>query len=419
MSTIVSERPTLRLNSPDVMRRVNALRQTDNWRNWFYLAREYLYLGGVAALAIGFYIGRADWGLHWLWNVPVTILAVTLIGAGQHRLTTLAHEASHYMLFRNRKLNELTSDFFCMFAVWSTTHHYRLQHMAHHQFPNDPERDPDVKQMMGSGHRFRFPMSPRRFVWECVLKQILWLPGLVRYTRMRARYASTGGGGGPYESSGGGRKSRVLILIGILYLAALAGALTLLTWLQQPLLMALVPAAMLAAALTFYLMAPGDMFRRSTVRCDVSPRQTTLFRVTYLTGVFTALAWLTYLTHRPWALYYIVLWLVPLGTSFSFCMLLRQIVQHGNAGGERFTNTRIFLVSRLIRFGVFPLGMDWHLPHHLFPMVPHYRLEQLHELLLETEEYRQNATTVEGYFWHDDPPQHPTVLELMATDRGA
>jgi fatty acid desaturase len=417
MSTTVSERPALRLNSPDVLRRVNALRQTDNWRNWLYLAREYLYLGGVAALAIVFFAFRADWGLHWLWNVPVTIVAVTLIGAGQHRLTTLAHEASHYMLLRNRQLNELVSDFFCMFPVWSTTHHYRLQHMAHHQFPNDPERDPDVAQMEGSGHRFRFPMTARRFVWECVIKQILWLPGLIRYTRMRARYASTGGGGGPYESAGG-RKSRLLIVVGIVYLAALAGALTLLTWLEQALLMAVVPAVMLVGVLAFYLIVPDDSFRRSTVRSDISPRQTTLFRVTYLTAVFSALAWLTYLTHRPWALYYFVLWLVPLGTSFSFCMLLRQIVQHGNAGGERFTNTRIFLVSRVIRFAVFPLGMDWHLPHHLFPMVPHYRLKQLHELLLETEEYRQNATTVEGYFWHRDPPQHPTVLELMATDRG-
>ncbi len=416
MSTTISERPTLRLNSPELLRRVNALRQTDNGTNWLYLVREYLYLGGVVAVAILFYICRAEWGLHWLWNVPVTILAVILIGAGQHRLTTLAHEASHYMLFRNRKLNEMVSDFLCMFPVWSTTHHYRLQHMAHHQFPNDPERDPDVAQMEGSGHRFHFPMSPRRFVWECVIKQILWLPGLIRYTRMRARYASTGGGGGPYQSSGG-RKSRLPIVIAIIYLAALAGSLTLLTWLEEPLLMAVVPAGMLAAVLAFYLLVPADAFRKSTVKSDISPRRTTLFRLTYLTAVFSALAWLTYLTGRPWALYYAVLWLVPLFTSFSFCMLLRQIVQHGNAGGERFSNTRIFLVSRLIRFAVFPLGMDYHLPHHLFPMVPHYRLKRLHALLEETEEYRQQATTVEGYFWHRDPPQHPTVLELMATEK--
>ena len=84
------------------------------------------------------------------------------------------------------------------------------------------------------------------------------------------------------------------------------------------------------------------------------------------------------------------------------------------ASGDRFTNTRIFLVSPLIRFAVFPLGMDYHLPHHLFPMVPHFRIRQLHDILLETEEYRDNATVVEGYFLHRTPPQHATVVELMS-----
>ncbi len=101
-------------------------------------------------------------------------------------------------------------------------------------------------------------------------------------------------------------------------------------------------------------------------------------------------------------------------TAFSFFMILRQVVQHGNADSGRFTNTRIFLVSHLIRFAVFPLGMDYHLPHHLFPMVPHFNLRKLHSLLLETDEYRNQATVVEGYFFHERPPEHPTVVELMA-----
>src|SRR2546423_416623 len=204
MATAVSSPPAPSLSDPAMLRRVNALRRLDNRTNWFYLFREYCFLAGVAALTIAFYQLRADWGLAWAWNVPVTLLAIVLIGAGQHRLTTLGHEASHYMLFRNRRLNELASDFLCMFPVWSTTHLYRMQHLAHHQFPNDPERDPDVLQMEASGHRFEFPMPPGQFIWECVIKQLVWLPGLIRYIRMRAKFAATGEGSGPYKT----RKTR-------------------------------------------------------------------------------------------------------------------------------------------------------------------------------------------------------------------
>jgi fatty acid desaturase len=138
-------------------------------------------------------------------------------------------------------------------------------------------------------------------------------------------------------------------------------------------------------------------------------------RLTYITALFTALAWLCQLTDEPWGLYYLLLWALPIFTTFSFCMIARQIVQHGHAGRDRFDNTRVFLIGRLIRWAVFPLGMDYHLPHHLFPLVPHYRLPQLHTLLLEYHPgYRAHCTIVEGYFFHRRPPAHATVLEVMA-----
>jgi len=400
------------LKDPDLLRQVNVLRRPNNTTNWFYLAREYLYLVLVIALTIWFYHARAGWGLSAAWDVPISLVAIVLIGAGQHRLTTLGHEASHYMLFRHRLLNELVSDLLCMFPVWSTTHHYRVQHLAHHQYPNDPERDPDLTQMQASGHRFHFPMGPRRFVWECVIKQALWLPSLVRYVRMRARYAATGGGTGPYETKG--PRSKVLILVGLLYLGTLAGVLATLVHADNVALLTWLPAAMLIVVCAFYVLVPNRLYRHTNLKPDVPPRWQTLLRMTYLSGLFTGLAWLSVWTGEPWGLYYLVLWLVPLATSFAFFMLMRQVVQHGNAGRDRFGNTRIFEVSRLIRFAVFPLGMDYHLPHHLFPMVPHYRLRALHALLMQTPEYRKQACMVEGYFWHRDPPAHPTVLELMA-----
>ena len=62
-------------------------------------------------------------------------------------------------------------------------------------------------------------------------------------------------------------------------------------------------------------------------------------------------------TRASWWLFFLVLWIVPLGTSFAFFMVLWQIVQHGNADQERFTNTRVFLVNRLISMAVFPIAI--------------------------------------------------------------
>jgi hypothetical protein len=67
-------------NSQDFQRRVNRLRQTDNWINWFYLLREYLFLFGVAGCVLAFHHSREAWGLAWAWNVPVTALAVVRSG---------------------------------------------------------------------------------------------------------------------------------------------------------------------------------------------------------------------------------------------------------------------------------------------------------------------------------------------------
>ena len=98
-------------------------------------------------------------------------------------------------------------------------------------------------------------------------------------------------------------------------------------------------------------------------------------------------------------------------------MILRQLVQHGNGGRGWLTNTRIFFVSDFIRFSVFPLGQDFHLPHHLYATVPHYRLRQLHAELLQYPEYATQAIEVHGYFVSPEHPQvHPTVLDVVGPE---
>jgi fatty acid desaturase len=413
MPTSLPIRPGLRLNSPQMLRRINALRRTDNWTNWFFLAREYLFLGCVVGLAIAFDQYRASCGLGRAWDVPVALLAIALVGVGQHRLAVLAHEASHYLLFRNRLLNELASDFLCMFPLASVTHYFRLQHFAHHQYTNDPQRDSTVAHLEAVS-RHAPPLPPGRFLWEWVVKPLCWPPTLFRYFVLQARYAGAGVETGPHRPRG---TSRGVTRVNVLYLITLPAVTTYLAVTGHPGLLAAAAVALWAAILAFHTLVPERCYLQTPVKSDVPRRWTMILRMTHLTLQLTTPAVLTWLTGWPWIFYYFVLWVVPLETTFALCLVLRELAQHGNAGPGRFTNTRVILAGRLVRWAVLPLGMDYHLPHHLFPLVPHYRLRALHDLLAETEEYRRDAAVAEGYFWPPAGSVGPTVLELMAQER--
>jgi fatty acid desaturase len=397
---------TKSLKDPELRERLQRLRQTDNYTNLYYLARTYLLIACVIGGAVWFYHFQLSAGLSFWWNVPVYLLAIVMIGALQHQLTGLAHEGAHHILFRNRHLNELASDWLCMFPLFSTTHHYRLQHLAHHQFVNDPERDPDISQLRTSRHWLNFPLSKGQFLRALLLQ--LWLPRLVRFMRVRARYNAVPTDRSPYLRKDW-KPARLPVRAGIAYLLGLIGLLTALVQYGDPLWLAVVPPMCWVGVVLFYALIPARLYHQTRIHSTISVRWMTVGRMTHATGVFTGLAWLTWTTGEWVAVYYFLLWVVPIFTAFSFFMVLRQLVQHGNAGRGWLTNTRVFLVQQLIRFSVFPIGQDYHLPHHLFATVPHYRLQELHEMLLAYEEYRTQAVVVEGYFLPPHRSPHPTL----------
>jgi fatty acid desaturase len=164
----------------------------------------------------------------------------------------------------------------------------------------------------------------------------------------------------------------------------------------------------------FFWALPEEKFHQSRLHPLVHQRWMSIMRVSYLAFVFNGLAWATWATGSWVPLYFLVLWILPLFTSFAFFMILRQVVQHGNGGRGWLTNTRVFLVNRAISFAVFPLGQEYHLPHHMYASVPHYRLRRLHEALMDCPEYASQALVVDGYFLPGHrPPLGPTVLEVV------
>jgi fatty acid desaturase len=231
--------------------------------------------------------------------------------------------------------------------------------------------------------------------------------------RIRAAYNAIATDKNPYLKKGW-KPNKTAVRVGILYMVAMMAVLTTFVRLEEPVWLAVVPAAMYLSVMTFFSLIPDHMFHQSRVHPVISMRAMTLLRISFITLVFCSLAWLSLCVTPYAAFYYCLLWLVPIFTSFSFFMILRQIVQHGNGDRGWLTNTRIFFVHPAINFAVFPLGQDYHLPHHLFASVPHYRLRELHDFLVQCEEYREQAVVVKGYFlpW-ERPPQHPTVVEVL------
>ena len=401
-ATTTDFRPGISAGAVDrkFQRRVNELRKTDNITNWFYIAREYAILALVLAVPLTLYHYYEAWGLAWWWNVPVTAVAILLVGMCQHRIGNLGHEAGHYALFKNRRMNEFASNWFALYPLLGVTHTYRLQHLAHHQYLNDPDRDPDLIYMNYLGQRFRLPMPLSHFLWACVLRHVLHVPRLIKYVLHRAKFANMGGTYGPYKAKN--RPSRWLAIATLSYLSALAVSLAVGVWLQNIWILALAPVVLLTGLLLFTIQAPRGWYMQTAVKPDISPRWASFQRTMFLTLHFCAMAWMTHWTGHLWPVYYFILWLVPLGTTFSFFMILREDIQHSNTEEGRYSHTRDFRGNPLIRWAVFPMGQAYHLAHHLYPMVPHYNLSRLDALLRETSTYRDEAIVVNSLL----PPRH-------------
>ena len=413
--TTASGRP--RFDAPGVREGIMRLRKIDNVTNLRYIALEWLSIALVLAVAVVFAEFRTRWGIRWAANVPVFLAAIILLGALQHRLAGLGHESSHYTLVRNKFWNDLLGDLFCMMPILTTIHFYRLFHLAHHQYVNDPDRDPDLVNMGGSKLVDQFPMSKRRFVALYHLRLFFAPVSFVKYQWDYIYVNVLGKGGNVYmlrKSDGDGRVRglRSGTLLGLFYVFGINALFAGLTNFDRPLWT--IPAAILGMTLVAVVarLLPDRHFFRAPLRQPYSSRFGGVARLCFYTILLLALANLRHATHGRSALYVALLWVVPLMTSFPFFMLLRDVYQHANADDGRLTNSRVFFADPFTRWAVFVYGQDMHVPHHLFPAIPHYRLRDLHELL-ETRHADYAAKVVECHGTFRDSQGRKTILDVL------
>lgn len=389
---------------------VQALKARDNVTNWKYLAHVYIVIAAALAAGIWAWSAAVAGSQSWWVSGPVLALAIVAIGAAQHQFGGAIHEGTHYMLFAGRKLNELASDWLAAYPIYTTTYHFRLHHLAHHQFVNDPERDPDISQLHDSDHWLDFPITHVEVAWK-LLKQ-LWLPNLFRYTITRARYSALGAAQNPYADPNHPGSVRPL-RAGILFAAGAPAICVPLVYYGQALAVAIVLPALWALVVTILARLPDDSYP-TTRLAPVRPlRQMAIERVTYMALLYGTLSAVELAGWGAAWTYFGLLWVLPLFTTFPLFMILRQWVQHGNADRGRYTNTRVFLVGPLMRWAVFPWGMDYHLPHHMMASVPHYNLPKLHEALLRDPEYAEKGVIVEGFFGSDSSDGTPTAFSVL------
>ena len=116
--------------------------------------------------------------------------------------------------------------------------------------------------------------------------------------------------------------------------------------------------------------------------------------------------------------YVYILWLVPLGTSFPYFLLLRDTYQHTNADAGRLTNTRVFFCDPLTRWADLRLR-----PGHARAPSPVPRPCRITGSMScigclkreDRDEYAREVVEVRGTFANRDGS--PTVLDVLTGPR--
>ena len=75
----------------------------------------------------------------YFWHPALYLVAVLFIGARQHALLILGHDASHYRTLPTRWQNDLFANLFLMWPMFASVEAFRKFHGTHHQYTNLPD----------------------------------------------------------------------------------------------------------------------------------------------------------------------------------------------------------------------------------------------------------------------------------------
>ena len=255
----------------------------------------------------------------WAWPSPWVMLSVFVVGVQQHALFILAHEAAHYRLLRDRGLNDVVGRTIGMAGAISMCT-YRVIHRLHH---NNLYTDEDPDTAIHGGY-------PRgtAYLWKKLAQDLV--------------------GWNAWKT------------------------------------------------FAYFFGAPAlneDTQRAARPLDDTSPQLRHSARADrWFVVAFQVAVPVACLALGGWRglAQYAMLWLVPMLTVLQPILRLRAICEHGAVSdfsspltAARSNRSGGSVGNALGRALLFPHHVNYHLEHHLYPAVPHYRLPALHKLLAD------------------------------------
>ena len=160
LSTDCDNKSKFVINRKQIMPTVRQLSKVEDWMGLWIIARQWIMIFLTIFLAQGvLYYFSGSWNLlngfpqlnieQQMIVVFVYLAAALVISTRQHALGIIVHDATHYLVFSNRFVNDVVTDLTCAFPIGLSTALYRYQHLEHHKFTNT-EKDPYWVQMNAS-----------------------------------------------------------------------------------------------------------------------------------------------------------------------------------------------------------------------------------------------------------------------------
>lgn len=115
----------------------------------------------VGACAIAFYYN----------NLLVYIIAIIIIGSRRHALTLLGHDGTHFLITKNKALNDFLAGFFVFWPSFVGVLGYRLFHIPHHMFLGS-QKDLELLHKKYTSPEWDLPMTKnsmiKRVLLDCI-----------------------------------------------------------------------------------------------------------------------------------------------------------------------------------------------------------------------------------------------------------